>query len=219
MPDVVLWGATGHSRVINEALFGTEYRIAAIFDIRDLPPPLPNIPLYKGKIAFSEWLSNRGNKEPLYFCTAIGGGHGRDRMEIHEYLCLNGLEPLTVNHRTAFIAIDAVVGSGCQILAHAAVCSYAQLGRNVIINTSASVDHDCKIGDGVHIGPGAKLAGEVIVGAYAFIGIGAVVLPRLFIGEDAVVGAGAIITKNVQPGEIVVGNPARQLRKTHIKKI
>lgn len=41
------------------------------------------------------------------------------------------------------------------------------------------------------------------------IGVGAIILPRVVIGPDALVGAGAVVTKDVPPGTVVAGNPAR----------
>jgi maltose O-acetyltransferase len=38
-------------------------------------------------------------------------------------------------------------------------------------------------------------------------------LPRVVIGEGALVGAGAVVTKNVEPGVVVVGNPARVINR------
>ena len=55
--------------------------------------------------------------------------------------------------------------------------------------------------------------GSVRIGSDAWIGAGAIILPNVTIGEQAIVGAGAVVTKNVPPGAIVVGNPARVLRK------
>lgn len=213
MAEIVFWGATGQAKVLHEALTGTEYRLTALFDNRSVPSPFTEIPIFIGHAGFDCWLKQRSSREKLYFCVAIGGVCGRDRLAIHERLVAYDLAPLTVVHRTAFVATDAVLGEGCQILAQTAVCTHTRLGRGVIVNTAASIDHDCLLGDGVHVAPGARLAGEVIVGAGAFVGTGAVVLPRISIGENAVVGAGAVVTKNVPPGMVMVGNPARQLRK------
>ena len=47
-----------------------------------------------------------------------------------------------------------------------------------IINTGATVDHDCSIGTWSHVGPGVNLAGEVHIGQGAFIGTGASVIPK-----------------------------------------
>ncbi|MCS7072396.1 MAG: hypothetical protein NZM00_12895, partial [Anaerolinea sp.] len=48
--------------------------------------------------------------------------------------------------------------------------------------------------------------------AGAIIGAGAVLLPGVRIGARALVGAGAVVTRDVPPGVVVVGNPARILK-------
>lgn len=212
MNEVVFWGATGQAKVLNEALLGADYRLVALVDNRDVVSPFPSIPLLKGEAGLDAWLDRRGGAKGLFAAVAIGGAGGRDRIELMDLLRARGLKPLTVIHRTAFVAADAQVGEGCQIMAHAAICTHVRLGSGVIVNTAASVDHDCVIGNGTHIAPGARLAGEVTVGERAFIGVGAIVLPRIHIGEDAIVGAGAVVTRNVLPGMTVVGNPARPLQ-------
>jgi phosphonate metabolism protein (transferase hexapeptide repeat family) len=53
----------------------------------------------------------------------------------------------------------------------------------------------------------------VVVGHDVWIGHGVVILPGRSIGTGAVVGAGAVVTKDVAPYTIVVGNPARPVRR------
>jgi acetyltransferase-like isoleucine patch superfamily enzyme len=48
----------------------------------------------------------------------------------------------------------------------------------------------------------------------ASIGSGATLLCGITVGEGAIVGAGSVVTRDVPPGAIVAGNPARILRKT-----
>lgn len=43
------------------------------------------------------------------------------------------------------------------------------------------------------------------------IGAGAIIVCGVTIGENSIVGAGAVVTKDVKPGEIVIGNPARPM--------
>ena len=50
---------------------------------------------------------------------------------------------------------------------------------------------------------------RTVVGDRASIGSGAVILGGITIGAGALVGAGAVVTRNVAPGAVVVGNPAR----------
>ena len=210
MPDIIFWGAAGHARVLREALTGTDWRLIALVDRRIVEAPPGGIPVLHDQRELDQWLSRRGGPAGLHFAVAVGAP-GRDRLVLMALLTERGLAPLTIVHRTAFVAADATLNVGCQVLAQAAVCSHARLGRCVIVNTSASVDHDCAVGDGVHIAPGARIAGEVTVEEGAFIGAGAVVLPHLRVGKDAVVGAGAIVTRDVPAGAVVVGNPAKLL--------
>jgi acetyltransferase-like isoleucine patch superfamily enzyme len=97
-------------------------------------------------------------------------------------------------------------------MAQAAVNSGTRVGRGAILNTGASIDHDCELGDFVHVAPGARLAGGVRIGAHAHIGIGSCVIQNLVIGSHAVVGAGAAVVRSVEEGAVVGGVPARPLR-------
>ena len=213
--DIVIWGATGQARVLNEFLLAVGYRLVALFDNNpQIATPFADVPLFYGEHGFSQWAEQRDPHRFCGFVVAIGGDRGHDRLVLFERLESAGLQPVTALHPTAFVATNATIGPGSQLLAQSAVCAEATLGRCCIINTGASIDHECRLGDGVHIGPGARLAGCVEVGALSMIGTGAVVAPNIAIGEGAVVGAGAVVIKDVDANAIVVGNPARpMLRK------
>lgn len=209
MSDVILWGATGQSRVLKDAMEGHGHRLVAIFDNRDIPSPFSDIPLRIGEAGFIQWASLQEDLSRIRASVAIGGDRGAQRLALQEWLAAKGVAPITIVHKSAFRALDSVIGDGSQVLAMAAVCANTKIGRSVIINTSASVDHCCEIGDGSHIGPGATLTGEIVLGRNVFVGAGATILPRLRIGDGAIIGAGSVVTKNVAPGAVVIGNPAR----------
>lgn len=214
MQEIIFWGATGQAKVLNDAIQGTDIKLAVLVDNRELYPDLLGVPVLRGEPGLHAWLAaQQRDASAFLFAVAVGGGRGRDRLILMDLLQNKGMSPLTIAHRTSFVAHDAIVGDGCQILAQSAICSHARLGRGVIVNTAASVDHDCEIGDGVHLAPGARLAGEVVIGKCTFVGTGAIVLPGICIGEDATVGAGAVVLKDVEPGTTVVGNPARVLSR------
>jgi transferase hexapeptide repeat containing protein len=54
---------------------------------------------------------------------------------------------------------------------------------------------------------------DTVIGNDAWIGQNAVILPGVHIGDGAIIGANSIVGKNVDPYTIIVGNPARVVRK------
>ena len=57
------------------------------------------------------------------------------------------------------------------------------------------------------------LRGDTVIGNDVWIGQNAVILPGVHIGDGAVIGANSIVGSNVEAYTVVIGNPARQLRK------
>jgi sugar O-acyltransferase (sialic acid O-acetyltransferase NeuD family) len=212
MKKIIFWGATGQAKVLRECISYYDISLIALFDNNSyLISPFGKVPLISGE-GFITWIQQQDSLESIMFIVAIGGDRGRDRLEIHDYLKSFGLAPFTAIHPTSFVAKDAKIGEGSQVLAHSSICVGTVIGRACIINTASSVDHECNIADGVHVGPGANIAGLVKIGPCAMIGTGATILPRITIGEGAIIGAGAVVTKDVPDFTVVIGNPAKILR-------
>ena len=211
--QVILWGGTGQAKVNRPIITSRGGRVVAVFDdTPGLVPPFNDVPLYRGRREFERWL--QGQAAPpvdLGYCVAIGNPHGASRIEISVWLAGFGLKPVDVIHASSVIEAGAELGEGVQLMALAAVCAEARVGAQCIINTKASVDHECVLGDGVELGPGATVCGSVRIGRCAWICAGATVLPRVTIGEGAIVGAGAVVTRDVAPNVTVVGIPCRAL--------
>ena len=74
-------------------------------------------------------------------------------------------------HPSALLSPFAKIGNGSILLTQSVVCSETNIGDGVIINTSASLDHQCDIHNGVHICPVVNLPGEVVVGEKSWIGV------------------------------------------------
>lgn len=216
LKPIVFWGASGQAKVLRELVERAGYRLVALFDNDpNQTTPFPEVPLQVGTDGFERWLAGYTG-EPLSGLAAIGGARGRDRLQIQKLFAARRIAAPVVIHPTAFVAATALLGAGSQVLAQAAVCVDVRTGDACIINTRASVDHECILGDGVHIAPGATLAGCVTVGDCSLIGAGAVVLPRIRIGRNAIVGAGAVVTRDVPDGKVAYGNPARIRHDTAI---
>lgn len=85
------------------------------------------------------------------------------------------------------------------------------IGANVLINTRASVDHDCRIGDHAHLAPGTTLCGGVCVGHTTHIGAGATVIQGVQIGNRCLIGAGSLVLRDVADGKKAYGVPAKEV--------
>ncbi|MFK1918720.1 DapH/DapD/GlmU-related protein, partial [Bacteroides fragilis] len=88
----------------------------------------------------------------------------------------------------------------------------AQVGRHCIINTGASVDHECVIEDYVHISPHSTLCGNVSVGEGSWIGAGTTIIPGVKIGKWSVIGAGSVVTKDIPDHVLAVGNRCKIIK-------
>jgi len=208
MRAIVLWGATGHARVLAEFLGALDYEIVAFVDNDpNVTSFLSGVPVLRGDRALRAWRAERAGD--MHALVAVGGARGAERLELQQALAEMGFALPAVVHPRAFVAGDVKLGAGSQVLANAAVAAAADIGAGCIVNTSASVDHECRLGDGVHIGPGATLAGNVTLERNAFVGTGASIIPHTRIGEGAVVGAGSVVVRDVPAGVLVYGNPAR----------
>lgn len=211
-PSVILWGGTGQAKVVRPIIEHLGSRVVAVFDdTPGLAPPFPDVELHQGRAGFERWVAGRATAQ-LGFCIAIGNPHGRVRLRLHDWLEAAGLRAISIAHATATIERNVVIGAGAQLLAGAIVGAEARLGRQVIVNTKASVDHEDVLEDGVEIAPGATLCGLVHVEVNGWVCAGATVLPRIRIGADAIVGAGAVVTRDVPPATKVVGVPAKEKR-------
>jgi maltose O-acetyltransferase len=60
---------------------------------------------------------------------------------------------------------------------------------------------------------GAEAAEPITIGDNVWLGGGVIVCPGVTVGRDTVVGAGAVVTRDLPPGVLAVGNPARVVRE------
>lgn len=197
MNNLFLYGASGHAKVIFDAIVANGRNICGIYDDD------------RGKEIFQglkviHHLSEI--REPSWI---ISIGDNNIRKEIS-----NGLSGpyFTIIHPAAVVARDVQLADGTAVLAGAVINTSTSIGKHAIINTSASIDHDCRIGDFVHVSPKATLCGNVTVGEGAHVGAGATIIPNLTIGKNVIIGAGAVIIGHVPDNCTVVGNPGRVVK-------
>jgi sugar O-acyltransferase (sialic acid O-acetyltransferase NeuD family) len=209
----VLWGASGHAKVLADLIRKRGGAVIALFDNDpNIRTCLPGVPIFYGEAGFYNWLGQQQSVDDIAAAIAIGGHRGNDRVLMASRFEAAGISLPALIHPDATVSPSARLGKGSQILARAVVAAEATLGDVCIVNNTANVDHECQLGNGVHIAPGAVLCGCVTIENNVFVGAGAVILPHLHISEAALIGAGSVVTKNISAGDVVAFNPARQLR-------
>ena len=176
------------------------------------PPPVYSLTIRGGDDQMQQLISEGFGT----FVVAIGGirQFSLRRLLFDAALSL-GLRPLTLRHPAGFCSRFAIVGDGCQLMAGTVINAQARIAENCILNTRSIIEHDCRIGRDVHIAPGACLAGGVEVGDQVHIGAGATICENLKIGSRAIVGAGAVVVRDVPPETVVVGVPAKAIRRSN----
>jgi acetyltransferase-like isoleucine patch superfamily enzyme len=119
----------------------------------------------------------------------------------------------------AFVEIqkNAFVGSNCKISSHTFICEGVTIEDNVFIGHSVTFINDkqprATTPDGSLQTEADWTVEPTLVKKGASVGSGCTILSNVTIGENAILGAGSVVTKDVPPGAIVAGNPAKILKK------
>ncbi len=122
-----------------------------------------------------------------------------------------GIPWVTAVHPAAIVGAGTTVGAGAIVGAGVVVAYDTRIGRHVTVNLNATIGHDCVVGDFSTIAPGVNVTGNVTIGPGVEIQTNATVVPGVTIGEGARVGPGSVVLRDVPPGELVFGNPARKM--------
>lgn len=80
---------------------------------------------------------------------------------------------------------------------------------NVKVDSLVHIAHNCFIGAGTLITACAEISGSVKVGQQVWIAPNVSIIESKQIGDGATIGIGAVVIKNVEPGAVVAGSPAR----------
>lgn len=119
------------------------------------------------------------------------------------------------------------IGDHVSIGTHSIIEHHVNIGNNVRVHSDVFVPEYCVLEDDCWIGPAVimtnadyprsrnvkgQLRGAVIRKG-AKIGAGVVLLPGVTVGRDALIGAGAVVVSDVEDDAVMVGNPARLIKR------
>ena len=210
---ILLYGGMSTAFIVQEMLKENRQKVNYIFDeYIKRPHFLTTAKFINKKKELKELI-----KKSTHFFICIGMFGGILRVNVSKQLKKFGLKTFSIYSKKAIIDKSSKIGNGCLIMPNAVVHKNVIIGEDCYINVNAVIDHESILGKGVHVMGSAYIAGKVEINDYASIGANATILPYCKIGEGAIVGAGSVVTKDVKSYEIVVGNPAKFLKRNKKK--
>jgi len=116
----------------------------------------------------------------------------------------------------------AVIGSHCKISSHSFICEGVTIEGGVFVGHGVTFVNDryprATNASGQLQSEADWHCQRTLIKHGASIGSGATLLGGITVGENSIVGAGSVVTKDVAPGTVVAGNPARILKEIKPKE-
>lgn len=118
---------------------------------------------------------------------------------------------------------ECTIGDNVSIWSNTVIDYGCVIGDDVKIHTNIYVAQFTVIEDGAFLAPGVAIANDLypgdedsaevmagpIIEAGAQIGVGVTLLPYVRIGAGSIIGSGSVVSRDIPPGVVAFGNPAR----------
>lgn len=146
-----------------------------------------------------------------YCAYVLAVGDPRTRKKIAEKY--RNLNYTSIVHPSSVLGEGVELGKDVLIQSHNVITCNTIVEDHVYINVGCCIGHDCNIGKYSVISPHANIMGKCTLGEGVFIGCNATLRDGITIGKWSIVGMGSVVVKDVPAGVVVVGNPARIIKR------
>ena len=202
-----LVGGGGHGRVLLDAIISSNQNVSGIIDSKfEIGTNIFGV-----LVIGNDNLLNTINPETDELVNGLGSvGDLTLHQELYDDLSGRGFIFCGAIHPSVIIGRDCEIDKTAQIMAGVVIQNRTVIGKNVILNTRSSIDHDVSIGDNSIISPGVVICGSVKIGKNVFVGAGAVIIQGVKIGNGCTVGAGTVVRHDISDSLTSLGKNQRE---------
>ena len=212
MSKILLFGSGGYSNVVTDTLERKKIKIIGYLDIKKNQKSKLK---YLGNI--SENIKLIKNKKTKGFI-AIGNNYIRKNVYNEINKINKNFNWETIIDPSCIISNKTKIGNGSIIIAGTTINSNVKIGKQCIVNTNNSIDHDNVIDDFSSTGPSVKTGGTVKIGSLSHIGISSTIKNNVEIGSNTIIGSFSFVNKKCLSNNLYLGIPAKRKKKWQLGK-
>lgn len=202
---LIIFGAGGHATSVANVALSNGYEIKNFVDRGKVGEFLMGVKIIEDILEIDNFF--------LYnFAIAIGDNYTREKIYKDILNTYGNLNFPVLIHESACISYFSEIEIGTVVMPQAVVGPNSKIGKFCIINTKASIDHDCLVSDFSSLAPAAVTGGSVEIGIRSAISINATIKNSIKIGKDCVIGANSYVNKNLFSNQVAYGIPAKFVR-------
>ena len=149
----------------------------------------------------------------------IANGEPLTRSKIYKKLKEKSLNLSILIDKSAIISSTALIEEGTIVFPFCSVSSNTHLKHNSLINNHSVIGHDAVIGENTVLSSMVNVGGHTKIGNNTYIGMGSSIRDRLKICDNCIVSMGSSVFNDVKKDMIVMGNPARAIRRNEDQKV
>ena len=205
MRPLIIVGAGGHAVSVANVALSAGYKLKGFVDPSKAGKTLLDVMVFRD-------ILEAGDPYSFTWAIAIGDNFTRERVwrELKEK-CPDLNFPVLCHH-SSVISVFTDIGEGTVLMPQSVVGPNSTVGKFCLLNTRASIDHDCNMHDFSSLAPAAVTGGSVVIGKRSAVSIAAVVKHGLKIGDDTILGANSYLNFDLPSQVVAYGSPAKLIR-------